>query len=61
MLHPLGHDPQAVPDDEDPGGTGTRWLVSTRMRSPDPWLRQALINEATRRWGPRNGGQDDGR
>lgn len=22
----------------------------------DPWLRQALINEATRRWGPRNGG-----
>jgi hypothetical protein len=21
----------------------------------DPWLRQALINEATRRWGPRNG------
>ncbi len=20
----------------------------------DPWLRQALINEATRRWGPRN-------
>ena len=23
----------------------------------DPWLRQAVINEATRRWGPRNGGQ----
>lgn len=22
----------------------------------DPWLRQAVINEATRRWGPRNGG-----
>jgi hypothetical protein len=21
----------------------------------DAWLRQALINEATRRWGPRNG------
>lgn len=21
----------------------------------DPWLRQAVINEATRRWGPRNG------
>ena len=27
----------------------------------DPWLRQAVINEATRRWGPRNGGHDDGR
>lgn len=27
----------------------------------DPWLRQAVINEATRRWGPRNGGQHDGR
>jgi hypothetical protein len=27
----------------------------------DPWLRQAVINEATRRWGPRHGGQDDGR
>jgi hypothetical protein len=23
----------------------------------DPWLRQAVINEATRRWGPRDGGQ----
>jgi hypothetical protein len=22
---------------------------------PDPWLRQALVNEASRRWGPRNG------
>ena len=22
----------------------------------DPWLRQAVQNEATRRWGPRNGG-----
>ena len=20
---------------------------------PDPWLRQALVNEASRRWGPR--------
>jgi hypothetical protein len=27
----------------------------------DPWLRQAVINEATRRWGPRNGGHDHGR
>ena len=27
----------------------------------DPWLRQALINEATRRWGPRNRGQNHGR
>lgn len=27
----------------------------------DPWLRQAVINEASRRWGPRNGGQHDGR
>lgn len=27
----------------------------------DPWLRQALTNEATRRWGPRNGGQHLGR
>ena len=27
----------------------------------DPWLRQAVINEASRRWGPRNGGQHHGR
>ena len=27
----------------------------------DPWLRQAIQNEAVRRWGPRNGGQDNGR
>jgi len=27
----------------------------------DPWLRQAIQNEAVRRWGPRNGGQHDGR
>ncbi len=26
----------------------------------DPWLRQAITNEATRRWGPRNGGQTHG-
>jgi hypothetical protein len=27
----------------------------------DPWLRQAIINEATRRWGPRHGVHDHGR
>ncbi len=27
----------------------------------DPWLRQAITNEATRRWGRRNGGHADGR
>ena len=27
----------------------------------DPWLRQAVTNEAVRRWGPRNGGQSYGR
>lgn len=30
----------------------------------DPWLRQAIVNEATRRWGPRGtivGGQRHGR
>ncbi len=27
----------------------------------DPWLRKAIINEATRRWGPRNGGHGHGR
>jgi hypothetical protein len=27
----------------------------------DAWLRQALINEATRRWGRRNGGHAHGR
>ena len=27
----------------------------------DPWLRQALTNEATRRWGPRTGGHGHGR
>ena len=27
----------------------------------DPWLRQAITNEAVRRWGPRNGGYGHGR
>lgn len=27
----------------------------------DPWLRQAVTNEATRRWGPRTGGHSHGR
>ncbi len=27
----------------------------------DPWLRQAIANEAIRRWGRRNGGHADGR
>ena len=27
---------------------------------PDAWLRQALINEATRRWGPRKDGRNHG-
>jgi hypothetical protein len=27
----------------------------------DPWLRQAVVNEATRRWGPRTGGPSHGR
>ena len=27
----------------------------------DPWLRQAISNEATRRWGPRQGGHGHGR
>ena len=27
----------------------------------DPWLRQAITNEATRRWGPRSGGHGNGR
>ncbi len=27
----------------------------------DPWLRQAITNEATRRWGSRHGGQGHGR
>jgi len=27
----------------------------------DPWLRQAVINEATRRWGPRRTGDRHGR
>ena len=26
----------------------------------DPWLRQAVINEATRRWGPRHPGDRHG-
>ena len=26
----------------------------------DPWLRQAITNEANRRWGRRNGGQHHG-
>jgi hypothetical protein len=28
--------------------------------TPDAWLRQALINEATRRWGPRKDGGHHG-
>jgi hypothetical protein len=27
----------------------------------DPWLRQAITNEATRRWGRRKEGHTDGR
>jgi hypothetical protein len=27
----------------------------------DPWLRQAIINEASRRWGRRHGGEHHGR
>jgi hypothetical protein len=27
----------------------------------DPWLRQAVINEASRRWGRRDGGDQRGR
>jgi hypothetical protein len=27
----------------------------------DPWLRQAVTNEANRRWGRRHGGHHDGR
>ncbi len=27
----------------------------------DPWLRQAITNEANRRWGLRNGGGQHGR
>jgi hypothetical protein len=27
----------------------------------DPWLRQAVSNEAVRRWAPRSGGPTDGR
>lgn len=27
----------------------------------DPWLRQAITNEANRRWGRRNGGHHHGR
>jgi hypothetical protein len=27
----------------------------------DPWLRQAVINEAARRWGPRTAGGQHGR
>jgi hypothetical protein len=27
----------------------------------DPWLRQAISNEAARRWGRRTGGHGDGR
>ncbi|MBR0679317.1 hypothetical protein GXW74_02365 [Roseomonas eburnea] len=28
---------------------------------PDPWLRQAITNEANRRWGRRNGENSHGR
>ena len=37
-------------------------VVALRLEDiTDPWLRQALTNEATRRWGPRNGGTRHGR
>jgi hypothetical protein len=39
-----------------------RGVVALRIEDiTDPWLRQALTNEAMRRWGPRNGGMTDGR
>lgn len=37
-------------------------VVSLQLEDiTDPWLRQALTNEALRRWGPRNGGTNHGR
>ena len=37
-------------------------VVALRLEDiTDPWLRQALTNEAMRRWGPRNGGTTHGR
>jgi hypothetical protein len=37
-------------------------VVALRLEDiTDPWLRQALTHEATRRWGPRNGGMTHGR
>jgi hypothetical protein len=37
-------------------------VVALRLEDiTDPWLRQAVTNEATRRWGPRNGGATHGR
>jgi hypothetical protein len=36
-------------------------VVALRLEDiTDPWLRQALTTEATRRWGSRNGGQHNG-
>ena len=37
-------------------------VVSLRLEDiTDPWLRQAITNEANRRWGRRNGGNSHGR
>ncbi|WP_255575384.1 hypothetical protein [Caldovatus aquaticus] len=37
-------------------------VVALRLEDiTDPWLRQALTNEATRRWVARNGGMTHGR
>ena len=37
-------------------------VVALRLEDiTDPWLRQALTNEAMRRWGPRNGDMTHGR
>ena len=37
-------------------------VVSLRLEDiTDPWLRQAITNEANRRWGRRQGGNSHGR
>lgn len=63
---PLGREPSPANADDLEAMRRRVWreqgVVALRLEDiTDPWLRQALTNEATRRWGPRNGGMTHGR
>lgn len=75
VLHGAPRPPRSCLDRGTRGPTTTPEMDAMRRRAwrdqgvaslavediADPWLRQAVANEATRRWGPRDGGSGHGR